>query len=150
MVLWRIGRLIPLTPEQQNEEDRRAGRWVDALAEWERASNSRWRKGGVWGSHEEANHVPPGVRSVVPVVLGRDRKNNQDGKDGKGEGKGMGKRDYWLRRPENALRPEVCCNHPPTLGTLGYLLCIIGHRKLVHPLENNRRRKVAGQGMANM
>ncbi|KAG8906541.1 hypothetical protein FRC01_007964, partial [Tulasnella sp. 417] len=101
------GRLIPPTPEQQNEEDRRAGRWVDALAEWERASNSRWRKGGVWGSHEEANHVPPGVRSAVPIVLGRDRAKNEEEKQGQGEGKGMTKRDYWLRRPENALRPEV-------------------------------------------
>ncbi|KAG8980586.1 hypothetical protein FRB90_007618 [Tulasnella sp. 427] len=98
------GKPIPVTPEQQNEEERRAGRWVDALAEWERTSNSRWRKGGVWGTHEEANTVPPGVRSVVPIVLGAER---GEGKDKDKEGKGMGKRDYWLRRPENALRPEV-------------------------------------------
>lgn len=70
------------------KDERDLGRWVDALAEWERGA-SRWRKGGVWGKHEQADKVPPGVRNVEPA-LGRPNE-----------------RDYWLRRPEHLLRPEV-------------------------------------------
>ncbi|KAG9033888.1 hypothetical protein FRB95_014091 [Tulasnella sp. JGI-2019a] len=68
--------------------ERDLGRWVDALAEWERGA-VRWRKGGIWGKHEQADKLPPGVRNVEPVP-GRPNE-----------------RDYWLRRPEHLLRPEV-------------------------------------------
>ncbi|KAG8883136.1 hypothetical protein FRB99_004612, partial [Tulasnella sp. 403] len=75
-------------PVEKKAEEIRQGRWIEALGEWEKGA-ARWRKGGVWGSHEQADKVPPGVRDVHPVP--GDPSN----------------RDYWLRRPENLLRPEV-------------------------------------------
>lgn len=71
-----------------SKPEREAGRWVNALTEWEKGV-AKWRKGGIWGSHEQADKLPPGLRTVEPVP-GRPEE-----------------RDYWLRRPENLLRPEV-------------------------------------------
>lgn len=70
----------------QQKDDPTTGRWSDILAEWEKFPSRR--KGGIWGAHDQAERLPPGVRDVHPVT-------------------DMNERDYWLRRPEHGLRPEV-------------------------------------------
>ena len=78
------------------------GRWSDIISEWREVhiktpasqGGMRYRKENEKASHssylEQYKDVPPGVRNGVPLT-----------------GVTYDKKDYWLRKPNYELRPEV-------------------------------------------
>lgn len=113
------------------DDESKLGKWVDALREWERGAG-KWRKGGIWGSHEQADHLPPGVRHVEPMV------------------KKPADRDYWLRRPEHVLRPEVRAASILVSRFLVLTRPRVGGGKLVRPLAYDERCQMARTGMGSV